>query len=133
MDNLVNLISKHKLMLKKFLKSSIEIRSLDIDTEFDLLNQILDNREKQSKNLLTVFEQINKSKASISVDFFNDLFEENNKLLKQIIDIDKKNKQFIEIKKDNIQIDLNKISIRKNVINRYHWNSVKPSRLISQM
>ena len=127
------LISKQKLLLDQFLKTSEEIDLLDIDLEFDLLNQILKNREQLSKTLHSISLNIVEYKDSIGSILFSELIEENDNILKKILYLDKKNENLFNIKKDKLEVQMNQVSTQKDVINNYHMNKIDKPRLISQV
>ena len=133
MNELKLLISKQKLLLDQFLKTSEEIDLLDIDLEFDLLNQILKNREQLSKTLHSISLNIVEYKDSIGSILFSELIEENDNILKKILYLDKKNENLFNIKKDKLEVQMNQVSTQKDVINNYHMNKIDKPRLISQV
>ena len=133
MNELKLLISKQKLLLDQFLKTSEEIDLLDIDLEFDLLNQILKNREQLSKTLHSISLNIVEYKDSINSILFSELIEENDNILKKILYLDKKNENLFNIKKDKLEVQMNQVSTQKDVINNYHMNKIDKPRLISQV
>lgn len=133
MNKIKNLIAEHHKLLIKFLSSSKEIEILDANTDYELLNQILSSRDKQSKVLFSIFQKIESLKDSINPEQFLELIKENDELLKEILEIDSKNEKKIENIKNEVEIQLNSISSKKNVLNNYHVNKTELPTYISKI
>jgi len=133
MEHIKALISSQKLLLNKFLKTSEDIGNLNLDVEFELLNQILDNRDKQSKIIMGISQEITRLKETVSIKLFSELIIENDDILKIIINLDKKNEAKIEENKNSLESQMNKVSTKKDVINNYRMNTVYKPKIISEI
>lgn len=80
-----------------------------------------------------VSQEITRLKETVSEKLFSELINENDDILKNIINLDKKNEVKIEENKNSLESQMNTISTKKDVINNYHMNTVYKPKIISEI
>ena len=126
-------INRHKLLLKKFLKNSREMLSLDFEDDLELLDQILEARSNQQKKLMIVFQKINELKDCIPKEEFLKQIKANDCLIEEILELDAEVQQKLKEKQQIIGDDLKSLISNKQAIGKYKQIKINLPKLIDKV
>ena len=126
-------INRHKLLLKKFFKTSREMLSLDLEDDLELLDQILEVRNNQQEKLLTVFQKINEFKNSIPEKEFLKQIKANDCLIEEILELDTEIRQKLKEKQQIIGDNLKSLVSNKQAIGKYKQIKINLPKLIDKV
>lgn len=127
MENLqlfVNLLSKHKLIMKKYIKYTEDILNLDIEDDIKLIHSIISLREKELEKMEDIFSQILDLKDDVGDKTFKELGLENDKFTQRAIEVDEQAIDIIEKAKVKLGKELKTVSKNKTAIAGYKFNTV---------
>lgn len=126
-------INKHKFLLKKFLKTSREMLSLDLEDDLELLDQILKVRSDQQEKLMTVFQKINELKNGIPKEEFLDKIKTNDSIIEEILKLDTEVQQKLKAKQQIIGDNLKSLVSNKQAIGKYKQIKINLPKLLDKV
>ena len=132
-NKLIELITIHKNLLKKVYDSSLEIAKLDLDNDYELLEQIIDMREKLFSRLTSIYSQIEEHSVDISKETFLQLYKLNDNYIEKILTIDNENSNRIEKFGKMLNSDKLDMMNKKKALSNYKISNVKKSKFFDRI
>ncbi|PID30363.1 MAG: hypothetical protein CR982_01195 [Candidatus Cloacimonadota bacterium] len=130
---LYTLIESHRSILIKIYDSSIEISKLDLDSDYVLLDQILEMREALFNELSSLYAKIEMIKEGVGQEEFLSAYKENDRYIDMILEMDNRNRNSIE--KFGKMLNSEKLYLmnKKKAVGNYKISDIKKSKFFDRI